>query len=177
MSTAQAFVSRAFAATHGDRTIGLRDLVVLSLAVAATCASFVFVTLCNSDQHYPIAAVQHDAAVPTQAPSAVPSPQPTANGRTNIDFTLRRSNVFQSVGPIRLRIWRIDARHESVRASILVSHRRIDKRMSINEHVKIPASPSQTLDLVINRVSRNQVSGYISEPDNTNSSLSVPETR
>lgn len=162
MSTAQAYVSGPVAVSHGGRIIGSRDLVVLCLAVAACCASFVFAFLYNSDQHYATAAVQQQTAAPAQTLPLASSTQPASSAQTHIDFTLRRSNKFQPVGPIQLGIWRIDTRHDSVRASILVSHRRIDlKRVTLNERVVIPASPSQTLELVISRITRNEVTGYI----------------
>lgn len=171
MSTAQAYVSGPVAVSHGDRIIGSRDLVLLFLAVAACCGSFVFALLYNSDQGYHVAAIQQQTPPPpTQPRPLVPSPQPTPSAPAHIDFTLHRSNSFQTVGPIRLGIWRIDSRHDSVRASILVSHRRINlNRIALNERVVIPASPSQTFELVISRVSKNEIAGYLSEPKRSDS--------
>ena len=162
MSTAQAYVSRPLGKSHGVRAIGSRDLVLLCLALAACCGAFVFAALYFYDQHYPVAAVQHRPAIPAQTLALTSSSQPTAPRPTPIEFTLHRSNSFQPVGPVRLGIWGIDARHSSVRASILVSNRRIDlKRVRVNERVVIPASASQRLELVINRINRNEVTGYI----------------
>ena len=164
MSTAQAYVSGPVAVGHGGRVIGSRDLVILCLAVAACCGSFVFALLYNSDQHYPISAVQQAAATPEQTLHLAPSPQPPSSEQSRIEFSLHRSNKFQPVGSIQLGIWRIDTHRESVRASILVSHRRINfNRIALNERVVIPASPSQNFELVINQVSKDEVAGYVTQ--------------
>jgi hypothetical protein len=167
MSTAQFYVPGPLTASRVDRTIGLRDLVLLCLAIAICCASFVFALLCKSEQNYPITPVQVSTAASRHVVTAAhsePADLRPSSSPTHINFTLRRANSFQPVGPIQLGIWRIDARHDSVRVSILVSNRRIDlKRVGLNERVVIPATPSQ-MELVINGISNNQVSGYITEP-------------
>jgi hypothetical protein len=166
MSTAQFYVPGLLTPSRVDRTIGLRDLVLLCLAVATCCASSVFALLYNSERNYPITPVQHPA--PNQRVVTPTHGEPAGSQHSTpparMDFTLHRANAFQPVGPIRLGVWRIDARHDSVRVSILVSNRRIDlKRVAVNERVVIPASPSQ-LELIITSVSNNRVTGYITEP-------------
>jgi hypothetical protein len=166
MAIAEFYVPGPLAGSRVDRAIGLRNLLVLCVAVATCCASFVFALLYNSDQSYPVTPVQHMAvsaldAVTTAHTDPDPSQHSTAPHRIN--FRLHRANMFQPVGPIRLRIWKIDARHDSVRVSILASDRRIDlNRVGVHERVVIPASPSQ-VELVFNEIDNNEVTGYITE--------------
>ena len=90
--------------------------------------------------------------------------------RNYVEFSLARTSGFYPVGPVEIGLWRTDPKHASVQASILFKRRRIDfKRLKLNERVSIPAEHSQTLDLVVNKVTKNQITGYVSEPKNSGS--------
>lgn len=88
--------------------------------------------------------------------------------RNYVEFSIARSGGFHPVGPIQICLWRADSKHASVQASVLYHRRRIDfKRLKMNERVSIPAAQSQSLDLVVNGVTKNQITGYLSEPKNS----------
>jgi hypothetical protein len=88
--------------------------------------------------------------------------------RTYTEFSMPRSNSFEPVGPIELGIWRVDARHDEAEASVMVDQRRLDiKRIALNQRVDITMDHGRTIELVLNRINKNQVGGYVSEPKET----------
>lgn len=168
----------------GKRTMPPRALAVVCVAVAAACAAIVFVVLYNLDARYPVAAVRNynPAPAPTSIVAAsdntaTEQAEPVARNhmellaleqfgkRNYIEFSLGRSDEFLPVGPLEIAVWHIDARHDVIQASVLADQRRIDyKHIKVNEPVVIPTAYSQTVELVVNAVSRTQISGYVSEP-------------
>jgi hypothetical protein len=85
--------------------------------------------------------------------------------RNYTEFSITRSDTFQPVGPIRLGFLRTEPKHESMSASVIIGQRRFDLRhVHLNERVLIPLDNSEHLELVINRLTKNQVAGYVSEP-------------
>ncbi len=87
--------------------------------------------------------------------------------RNYVEFSLARSGSFQLVGPVEIRFSRADSRHASIQVSVLLHERRIDfKNLKVDQHIFLPTAGSQPLDLVINRATRNQITGYLSEPKN-----------
>lgn len=88
--------------------------------------------------------------------------------RNYIEFSVARSGKFQPIGPVEIGLWRTDLKHASASVSVLLNGRRIDfKRLSLNEPVSIPTGRSQQLELVVNGVTRTQITGYLAEPKNT----------
>ncbi len=193
MPTAQAYLpARPYAARRG--ALGKGAIALLSLAVAACCAATVFAFLYNFDQPSPIAAIydvsspapfsgatttqdkpasNEATAVASQAP---PSRWPIARshaelialerlgGRNYVEFRMSRTASFQPVGPIQIGLWRLDTRHSAAQLSILIGRRRVDyKRVTAGDRVLVP-NGSQPFELVVNRVTRKQISGYVSEP-------------
>jgi hypothetical protein len=170
------------------QVIRLRDSAILFAAVAVCCGGSLFALLCKFQPTYPVAPVQQQVVaspVPAtstnanQSAEVVQSPRASSIAHTHnellalerlgernyIEFSITRSSGFQPVGPIELGFWRSDSRHDTAQASVLVGQRRLDlRRVKVNERVLIPIGPSENLELVINRVSRNQISGYLSEP-------------
>ena len=90
--------------------------------------------------------------------------------RNYVEFSVAKSSSFQPVGPIQIGFWRSDSKRASVQMSILLEKRRIDlKSVRTNERVSLIAPHSQPLELVINSATRNQITGYLSEPRTLNS--------
>jgi hypothetical protein len=176
----------------GRRTLGPRAIAVVCLGIACACAAIVFVILYKLDVRYPVAAVR-SSAIPTAVPQpAAPSaptnrqsettavadaPDPIARThaellaleqlgtRNYIEFSLARSTDFQPVGPLQIRVWRIDSDHNAVQVSVLSDQQRIDyKRLKLNQRASIPTAYAQGLEMVVNSITRNQISGYVSEP-------------
>lgn len=170
-----------------SHTIAPRDIAMLSLAVALCCAASMFALLCKSDRTYPVAPMREEP-VAVSAPAAAPVAERAGvieshstlsvahthgellalerrGERNYVEFSVTRSGAFQPVGPIELGLWGTDARHDAIQASVIVGERRFDlKRLKVDERVLIPIGNSENLELVVNRLGRNQISGYISEP-------------
>jgi hypothetical protein len=89
--------------------------------------------------------------------------------RNYVEFSVARSGSFQPIGPVEIALWRTDLKHASASVSVLLKGRRIDfKRLSLYEPVSIPTGRhSQQLELVVNRLTRTQITGYLAEPKNT----------
>jgi hypothetical protein len=196
MSTADAYLPGPLL-NPDQRTLHPRVLAVLCLAIAAACAAIVFAVLYHLDTGgYPIAAVR-SYAPPTlplhtattlnalRAEQVSEPPESIARNhmellqleqlgtRNYIEFSLARSAGFQLVGPVEIAVWRIDVRHGSVQASVISNQRRIDfKRLKLNESISIPTAYAQKLELVVNGLTKNQMSGYVSEPKNRTPELS-----
>lgn len=85
--------------------------------------------------------------------------------RNYVEFSIARSDRFQPIGPVHIGLWRTDPKHSSVRISVLIDGRRTDfKRVDLYEALSIPMAHSQRLELVINSVARNHITGYLAEP-------------
>lgn len=129
----------------------------------------------------PPAPVTQPAAViqPTPSEATAVQPEPAiAKTRTEllslekrgtrhyVEFSLARSKRFQQVGPLGIGIWRIDTKHKTYDVSILADGRRIDhKHVSLNSPVSISTSEFvHPLQLVVNSLDREGISGYLSEP-------------
>jgi len=183
MQTADAYLP-GMLLSPGKRTLPPRALAVVCVAVAVACAAIVFVVLYNLDARYPVAAVRNYN--PPAPPTSIVAPAENATpdqadavarnhmellaleqlGKRNyIEFSLGRSDGFEPVGPLEIAVWHIDTKHDVVQASVLADQRRIDyKHIKVNEAVLIPTAHSQNLELVVNAVTRTQISGYVSEP-------------
>lgn len=86
-----------------------------------------------------------------------------AGDRHFVEFSVSKSNTFQPVGPVEIGLWRTDARRGTVQISVLAGHRRTDyKHVNAYERLWIPTR-SRPIELVIIRISKNQITGYVSE--------------
>lgn len=88
-------------------------------------------------------------------------------GRNYYRFTLTPSSRIERVGPIRLSLHNMDANHRFIDLSVMgdgfVLHQ---KRVNLGQPVWIHLSDHpMPAELVLNRIVRNQVQGYLSEPN------------
>ncbi len=86
--------------------------------------------------------------------------------RNYYKFDLAKSKHFQRIGPINVSLRKADTKHERYDATLLVDDFELSKkRVNLYEPVLIyPAESQQSLELVVNRIDKNQVHGYVSEP-------------
>jgi hypothetical protein len=98
--------------------------------------------------------------------------------RNYYEFALGKSKEFQRVGPISLELRRADAKHQSYDLMLLVDDFRLNKRkVNLYEPVWIHRSDyPQPLQLIVNRIEKNRVLGYVSEPKYKLSELSASAT-
>src|SRR5579884_740052 len=132
----------------------------LSYAVAANPAAVSALSGTEKPAHAAVAERRHEArqAEPVARKHEELLALERTGARTYVEFSLARSRNFRPVGPVEICLWRTDPKHGFVQASVLYKERRIDfKRLKLNERVSIPLAHSQNLELVVNRVTKNQI--------------------
>jgi hypothetical protein len=85
--------------------------------------------------------------------------------RNYYEFEADKSKQFQRVGPIRLSLRKADLKHKRYDVALMVDDFEIQKKgVNLFEPVWITvADRAQPLELVVNRVHKDQVGGYLSE--------------
>ena len=93
--------------------------------------------------------------------------------RSYFEFDLTKSKQFQRVGPITLSLRRVDAKHKNYDLQMVVDDNQLSKkRVNLYEPVWIHAeNESQPVQVVVNRIEKNGVHGYVSAPKYKNSEL------
>jgi chaperonin cofactor prefoldin len=93
--------------------------------------------------------------------------------RSYFEFDLTRSKQFQRVGPITLSLRRVDAKRKNYDLQMVVDDNQLTKkRVNLYEPVWIHAeNESQPVQVVVNRIEKNGVHGYVSAPKYKNSEL------
>ncbi len=99
--------------------------------------------------------------------------------RSYFEFDLTRSKQFQRVGPMALSLRRVDAKHKNYDLQMVVDDNQLTKkRVNLYEPVWIHTeSESQPVQVVVNRIEKNGVHGYISAPKYKNSELAPALTQ
>jgi hypothetical protein len=163
----------------------VRNIASMAVSVAILSAFSVFFVLCERDSTFLLQATQPEHAAHTIHPTSTsevsvalpassvpPSPgapeastHPVPAQPTNIPFTVGRSRHFQQVGPIRIGFWRTDAKGRYYDLSVILNGRRFNgKHIALDQPVSIPTDAHSTpLRLIVNKISRTQISGYVSE--------------
>jgi hypothetical protein len=88
-------------------------------------------------------------------------------GERNIyEFDLTKSKQFQRVGPLSLSLRKADTKHGVYDMAVVVDDRSLTKEhVNLFEPVWIDVSGrSQPIQVVVNKIDKNRVRGYISEP-------------
>ena len=93
--------------------------------------------------------------------------------RNYFEFDLSKSKQFQRFGPLTLSLRRADAKHRNYDLSMVVDDNRLDKkRVNLYEPIWIHSETGgQPVQIVVNKVGRNEVHGYISAPKYRESDL------
>jgi hypothetical protein len=87
-------------------------------------------------------------------------------GEHNVyEFDLAKSKQFQRVGPLSLSLRKADSKHRSYDLSMVVDDAPLDKKhVNLFEPVWINLSDRpQPIQLVVNKIDKNQIRGYIIE--------------
>ena len=98
--------------------------------------------------------------------------------RDYFEFDVAKSKEFQRTGPLNLSVRRTDTRHASVDLMLLVNDQEISKKgVSLYEPVGIyEIKDTQPVQVVVNRIERNWVHGYVSAPKYSRAELSAIST-
>lgn len=98
--------------------------------------------------------------------------------RSYFEFDLSKSKQFQRIGPITLSLRRVDAKHKNYDLALIVEDNQLTKkRVNLYEPVWIHTeNESQPVQVVVNRIERNLVHGYVSAPKYKPSELAAVGT-
>lgn len=88
------------------------------------------------------------------------------SARNYYEFDLTKSRQFQRVGSISLSLRKINTRHDYFDLLMLVDDFKLDKKHAnlYEPGLVYPSDSRQPLDLVANRIDKDGIHGYISEP-------------
>jgi hypothetical protein len=86
--------------------------------------------------------------------------------RSYYEFNLSKSKGFDRVGPVSLSLRKTNLKHGYYDMAVLVEDSRLDKKhVNLFEPVLFyPSDSHQPLELVVNRIDKNYVQGYVSAP-------------
>jgi len=86
--------------------------------------------------------------------------------RSYFEFDLSKSKQFQRVGPLTLSLRKADTKHKSYDVAMIVDDNELQKRkVNLYEPIWIHVeSDSQPVQIIVNRIDKDTVHGYISAP-------------
>ena len=95
--------------------------------------------------------------------------------RNYYEFHLDKSKAFQRVGPISVSLRKVNLKHKNYNLALMVDDNQLDKKnVNMLEPVWITLSDRpQPVELVVNQVRKDEVTGYVSEPKYKKSELSA----
>jgi DNA repair exonuclease SbcCD ATPase subunit len=95
--------------------------------------------------------------------------------RSYFEFDLTKSKQFQRVGPLTLSLRKADTKHKSYNLEMIVDDNTLTKKnVNLYEPIWIHTeNESQPVQVVVNRVEKNVVHGYVSAPKYKPSELAV----
>src|SRR6266446_4864763 len=98
--------------------------------------------------------------------------------RNYFEFDLTKSKQFQRFGPLTLSLRRADTKHMNYDMSMVVDDNQLSKkRVNLFEPIWIHTeNESQPVQVVVNKISKNSVHGYISAPKYRPSELAASDT-
>jgi hypothetical protein len=98
--------------------------------------------------------------------------------RSYFEFDLTKSKQFQRVGPLTLALRKADTKHKSYNLEMIVDDNKLSKKnVNLYEPIWIHAeNDSQPVQVVVNRVEKDVVHGYVSAPKYKASELAAGST-
>lgn len=96
--------------------------------------------------------------------------------RNYYEFTLRKGGGPQVVGTVKLTLKKVDVKRSKYTIFVNADDKNIEKRdKNLDEPVQFYSGKSPALfELVVNNISKNQVTGYLSTPKNVPGPISLP---
>jgi hypothetical protein len=93
--------------------------------------------------------------------------------RNYIEFDIDKSGQFQKDGPVGIRLKKANAKHQYADLEMMVDDFKVSKKhVNVFEPVVFyTAENGQPVELVINKVDKNHIHGYVSEPKYKTSEL------
>ena len=98
--------------------------------------------------------------------------------RSFFEFDLTKSKEFQRIGPLTLSLRKADTKHKSYELQMIVDDNKLTKKnVNLYEPIWIHTeNEAQPVQVVVNRVEKNAVHGYVSAPKYKASELAATST-
>lgn len=98
--------------------------------------------------------------------------------RSYFEFDLKKSKQFQRVGPLTLALRKADTKHKNYNLEMIVDDNKLSKKnVNLYEPIWIHTeNEGQPVQVVVNRVSKDTVHGYVSAPKYKPSELEAGST-
>lgn len=95
--------------------------------------------------------------------------------RNYFEFDIDKSKQFSHAGPVGISLRKANTKHEYADLELMVDDLKMSKKhLNLYEPAMFyPGDESRPLELVINRISKNHIHGYISAPKYRNSELTA----
>jgi len=95
--------------------------------------------------------------------------------RNYYEFHLDKSKSFQRVGPLSVSLRKVNEKHKRYNLALIVDDMQVDKKnINVLEPVWITMEDRpQPLQLVVNKIQKERIEGYVSEPRYKNSELTA----
>jgi DNA repair exonuclease SbcCD ATPase subunit len=96
--------------------------------------------------------------------------------RTYYEFTLQKGAAPQNVGTIKLQLKKVDVKRSKFTLGVSSDDKNIEKKdKNLDEPVQFYSGKTPLLfELVVNNISKNSVTGYLSVPKNAPAPIAVP---
>ena len=96
--------------------------------------------------------------------------------RNYYEFTLTKGGQAQVVGTVKLALKKVDTRHSKYTLAVSSDDKNIEKKdKNLDEPVQFYSGKTPALfEIVVNNMSKNQVSGYLSAPKSAPAPIAVP---
>jgi len=95
--------------------------------------------------------------------------------RSYFEFDLTRAKHFQREGPIMVSLRKVDTKHKRYDLAMFVDDNQLSKKnINLFEPVWINATDMEQVQLVVNKVDRDHVHGYLSAPKYVQSASMTP---
>lgn len=96
--------------------------------------------------------------------------------RNYYEFTLHKGAPPQNVGTIKLQLKKVNVKHNKYTLTVSSDDKNIEKKdRTLDEPVQFYSGKSPALfEIVVNNISKNIVTGYLSTPKNAPAPISVP---
>jgi outer membrane murein-binding lipoprotein Lpp len=93
--------------------------------------------------------------------------------RSYVEFNLAKAKQFQRYGPLMLSLRKADTKHKSFDLAMIVDDNQLSKKhVNLYEPIWIHRTDdSQPVQVVVNKIDRDRVQGYVSAPKYRNSEL------
>ncbi|MDE3109988.1 MAG: hypothetical protein KGL02_08610 [Acidobacteriota bacterium] len=98
--------------------------------------------------------------------------------RSFFEFDLSKEKQFSHAGPISLSLRHADTKHQRYNMMLLVDDNRLEKKnVDLYEPIWISSSDApQPVEIVVNKITKNHIHGYVSAPKFSNAELNTDAT-